>query len=54
MSKGRRTFNLQDKEQMEEFNRLFRRDYGRKDKRVGKDEEHISSDGNMRDASGAI
>lgn len=55
MSEGRRTFNLQNKEQMEEFNRLFRRDYaGRKSDGMEENKKHSSSDRDMRDISEAV
>lgn len=55
MSKGRTTFNLQDSKQMEEFKKLFRRQYG-PDKTnvtgVEADEEHIVSVRHLRPAPG--
>lgn len=55
MSKGRMTFNLQDSKQMEEFKKLFRRQYG-PDKtnvtRVEEDEEHIAGVRHLRPAPG--
>lgn len=55
MSKGRTTFNLQDSKQMEEFKKLFRRQYG-PDKTnvtgVEADEEHSSGVRHLRPAPG--
>lgn len=55
MSKGRLTFNLQDKEQMQQYRLLLGGQYvGRKSKRVEKDEEHSTSDGDMRTVSEGV
>lgn len=55
MSKGRITFNLQDAEQMEQFKKFIRRQYGRNQTNasgVEADEEHITSVRHLRPAPG--
>lgn len=55
MSKGRTTFNLQDSKQMEEFKKLFRRQYGGNQTDVNgveADEEHSSGVRHLRPAPG--
>lgn len=55
MSRGRLTFNLQDKEQMQQYRLLLGGQYvGRKSKRVEEDEEHSTSDGDLRDAGEGV
>lgn len=55
MSNGRRTFNLQSQEQMEQFRKYIGvENVGGKGKRVAKNEKRSSSDGDMRDASEGV
>lgn len=50
MSNGRRTFNLQSQEQMEQFRKYIGvENVGGKGKRVAKNKERKSRDGDMRD-----
>lgn len=52
MSKGRRTFNLQDEEQMQQYRLLIGvKNARRKGQRVEEDKEHSSSNRDMRDTS---
>ena len=55
MSRGRLTFNLQDAEQMKQFKKLIRRQYGGNQtdaSGVEADEEHIASVRHLRPTPG--
>lgn len=55
MSRGRPTFKLGDPEQMQQLRDYLGGEYvRRKDKRVGKDKKHSSSNGDMRDTGEAV
>jgi hypothetical protein len=55
MSEGRLTFKLGDNEQMKKLRDYLGGEYVRREgKRVAKDEEHSSSDRDMRDTSEAV